>query len=80
MSWRDDHAGLVCFARARDRNHSRSSGGGSMCAQNTSDQVRARQAERKGQTVLSQETLKLLLDNAISLFFSELMQHAGSPA
>ncbi len=48
-----------------------------MCAQNTSDQVRARQAERKGQTVLSQETLKPLFGNVISLFFSALMQHAG---
>jgi len=60
MSWRDDRVGLVCFARARDRNHSRSSGGGSMCPQNTTDQVRARQVKRKGQTVLSQETKKPL--------------------
>jgi hypothetical protein len=77
MSWRDDHAGLMCFACARDRNHSRSSGGGSMCAQNTSDQVRARQVERKEQIVLSQETQKPLSGNGISLFTSVLVQHAG---
>jgi len=43
MSWRDDHAGPMRFERARDRNHSRSSGEGSMYDQNASEPVRARQ-------------------------------------
>jgi len=80
MSWRDDRAGLVFFARARDRNHSRSSGGGSMCAQKTSDQVRARQVERKEQIILSQETQKPLSGNGISMFFNILVQHVGYPS
>jgi len=102
MSWRDDHALLVFFARARDRNHSRSSGGGVSCEARNAQRrhvhaknsrpsclqdagkgreqersLRARQAGRKGQTVLSQETKKPLSGNVISLFFSVLMQHAG---
>ena len=51
MSWRDDHAGLMGFERARDRNHSHSSGGESMCAQNPSEQVRVRQTVKQEQTV-----------------------------
>ena len=77
MSWRDDHAGLMCFARARDRNHSRSSGEGSMCAQNTSEQVRTRQAAQKRQTVLSRKMLKPLSDRVINHFLSVLMQYAA---
>ena len=77
MSWRDDRAGLVWFVRARDRNHSHSSGGGSMCAKTTPDQVRTRQVERYEQTVFSQEKLKPLSGNKINLLPSVLVQHAG---
>jgi len=57
------------WADAQAEHGMRSAG---MCAQNTSDQVK-----RKGQTVFSQETLKLLSGNGISLFSSVLVQHAG---
>lgn len=42
-NWRDGHAGLVRYARAHDRNHSQSSGGGSMCVHIVSEQMKVRQ-------------------------------------
>lgn len=63
---RDDHDGRVCFARARDCNHSRSSGEGGMCTQNTSDQVRTRQVEQKRQIVLSHNNAEPPWQTAVS--------------
>jgi len=51
MSWRDNHAGVKYSVCARDRNHSYSYGEGSMCAENTLDQVRARQVMKKGHSI-----------------------------
>ena len=57
MSWRDDHAGLARYACARDHNHSRSSGGGSMCAHNASEPVRTRQTIGQVHFMINVETL-----------------------
>jgi len=43
MSCLNDNVGLVRHERAHDRNHSRSSGEGSMCAHETPEQVSNRQ-------------------------------------
>ena len=40
MNWRSSHDGLVRYACARDRNHNRSSGEGSMCMHNVPEPVR----------------------------------------
>jgi len=77
MSWRNDHAGLMRFERAHDHNHSRSSGEGSMCGQNASEQVRVRQAFGLVQTVLLREVLKLMQNMCFCPISSVLMQYAG---
>ena len=77
MSLRDDHAGLMGCARARDRNHSHSSGGGSMYAHNPSEQVRSRKAIPPGQTVFLVKAEKLLKDIELSFNSGVLMQYAG---
>ncbi len=65
------------FERAHDRNHSRSSGEGSMCGQNASEQVRVRQAMGLVQTVLLPEKLKPLPNICFGPIFSVHVQYAG---
>lgn len=88
MSWREDrsrllssrhkcilaqnHTGMEGYARARDRNHSRSSGGGSMYVQNPSDPVRARQVEQEQQSVIFKKPLIFITGKGFSLISSVL--------
>ena len=76
-SWRNNRAGLMRFERARDRNHSRSYGEGSMCVQNASEQVRVRQAIGQVQTVFSTERLKPLPQIGFGYISSALVKYAG---
>ena len=70
---------MMRFECARDRNHSRSSGGGSMCAQIAADQVMARQVIRRIRTVLYIDSLKSLPRKCFGQISSVLMQHTGLP-
>ncbi len=65
------------FERARDCNHSRSYGEGSMCVQNASEQVSVRQANGLVQTVFTAERLIPLLRIIFWQISSALVKYAG---
>ena len=61
MSLRDSHAKLVRYARARVRNHSRSSGVGSMCVHSVPESVNTRKTILI--RVTNSSSLRYLMDN-----------------
>ena len=61
MSLRDSHAKLVRYARARDRNHSRSSSVGSMCVHSVLESVNTRKTILI--RVTNSSSLRYLMDN-----------------
>ncbi len=65
------------FERAHDRNHSRSSGEGSMCGQNALEQARVRQAAGLAQILFLSETMKPLPNIDFGPISSVLVQYAG---
>ena len=77
MSLRDDGAGLLRSARARDRRHSHSSGEGSMCVHNVTEQASARKAYAPELGVLILHASKLLYAIGLRIISGVLMQCAG---
>ena len=67
----------MLFERARDRNHSRNYGEGSMCVQKASEQVRVRQTKGQVDNVFSTEKLKLLPHLGFWQISSALVKYAG---
>ena len=65
------------FERARDRNHSRSYGEESMCAQNASEQARVRQAIGRVQSVSPTKSLRPLPQLDFWHIASALVRYAG---